>query len=65
MNLSPKALRYTVEALEYRVAAYEQQLENTDLDEDQVADLNNDVMFLESLLQDLRKALEAPVAQVF
>jgi hypothetical protein len=65
MNLSPKALRYTVEALEYRVAAYEQQLENTDLDEDQIADLNNDLMFLESLLQDLRKALEAPVAQVF
>jgi hypothetical protein len=65
MNLSPKALRYTVEALEYRVAAYEQQLENTDLDEDQVADLNNDLMFLESLLQDLRKALEATVAQVF
>jgi hypothetical protein len=65
MNLSPKALRFTVEALEYRMAAYEQQLENADLDEDQVADLSNDLMFLESLLQDLRKALETPVAPVF
>jgi hypothetical protein len=65
MNLSPKALRFMIEALEYRVAAYEQQLETADLPEDEASDLNNDLMFLESLLQDLKKALEAPVAQVF
>jgi hypothetical protein len=65
MNLSPKALRFMVEALEYRVAAYEQQLETSDFQEDEAADVTNDLMFLESLLQDLKKSLETPSAQVF
>jgi hypothetical protein len=65
MNLSPKALRFMVKALEYRVSAYEQQLETADLPEDEASDLTNDLMFLESLLKDLRKALETPVTQVF
>jgi hypothetical protein len=65
MNLSPKALRFMVEALEYRVAAYEQQLETSDFQEDEAADVTNDLMFLESLLQDLKKSLETPAAQVF
>lgn len=65
VNLSPKAMRFTVEALEYRISAYEQQLECTDLHEDQASDLTNDLMFLESLLQDFKKALEMPTAKVF
>jgi hypothetical protein len=65
VNLSPKALRFMVEALEYRAVAYEVQLENETLDEDQVADVTNDLMFIESLLEDLKKSLEAPIAQVF
>jgi hypothetical protein len=65
VNLSPKALRYMVEALEHRVAVYEAQLENETLNDDQVSDLTNDLMFVESLLDDLRKALTAPIAQVF
>jgi hypothetical protein len=65
MNLSLKALRFMVEALEYRVAAYEQQLETSDFQEDEAADVTNDLMFLESLLQDLKKSLETPAAQVF
>lgn len=65
INLSPKAMRLTVEALEYRILAYEQQLEAPDLDEDNASDLTNDLMFLEALLQDFRKALEMPTAQVF
>jgi hypothetical protein len=65
MNLSPKALRFMVEALEYRIAAYERQLEAADVTEDEAADVSNDLMFLESILQELNKALEMPIAQVF
>jgi cell fate (sporulation/competence/biofilm development) regulator YlbF (YheA/YmcA/DUF963 family) len=65
MNLSPKAMRSIAEALEFRIAAYQSQLESEDLSEDEVSDLTNDSMFLESLLQDLNKALAMPVAQVF
>ncbi len=34
MNLSPKAIRFIVEALEFRIAAYHQQLEIEELNED-------------------------------
>ena len=34
-------MRFTVEALEYRISAYEQQLEGTSLNEDDVSDLTN------------------------
>ncbi len=65
MNLSPKAMRSIAEALEFRIAAYQQQLDTEELSEDAISDLTNDSMFLESLLQDLKKALAMPVAQVF
>ncbi len=47
------------------IIAYEHQLETSDIQEDEAADVTNDLMFLESLLQDLRKSLETPAAQVF
>lgn len=65
MNLSPKAMRYLIEALEFRIAAYQTQLQEQDLSEEEDSDLTNDMMFLESLLQDLREALNIPVSQVF
>jgi hypothetical protein len=65
INLSPKAMRLIAEALEFRIAAYQGQLDSEELSEDEVSDLTNDSMFLESLLQDLQKALTLPVAQVF
>jgi hypothetical protein len=65
MNLSPKAMRSIAEALEFRIAAYQSQLDSGELSEDEVSDIKNDSMFLESLLQDLKKALTMPVAQVF
>jgi hypothetical protein len=65
MNLSPKAMRSIAEALEFRIAAYQRQLDSEELSEDEVSDLTNDSMFLESLLQEMRKALAMPVAQVF
>jgi hypothetical protein len=65
MNLSPKAMRFMVEALEYRISAYEQQLESSNLDDDAAAEVTNDLMFLESLLQELKKTLSTPVATVY
>ncbi len=65
INLSPKALRFMVEALEYRVMAYESQLEDETLDDDRISDVTNDLMFVESLLEDLKKSLEAPITPVF
>jgi len=65
MNLSPKAVRFLVEALEFRMAAYQVQLDEQDLSEDEASELTNDMMFLESLLQELKKMRDMPVAQVF
>jgi hypothetical protein len=65
MNLSPKAMRSIVEALEFRIAAYQSQLGSEQLLEDEASDLTNDSMFLESLLKEMQKALAMPVAQVF
>ena len=65
MNLSPKAMRSISEALEFRIAAYQNQLNSEELSEDEISDVTNDSMFLKSLLQNLQKALSVPVAQVF
>lgn len=65
VNLSPKAMRFTAEALEYRILAYTKQLESPDLQDDEASDISNDLMFLESLLQDFKTALQMPMAQVF
>ncbi len=65
MNLSPKAVRFLVEALEFRIAAYQVQLDEQDLSEDEASEVTNDMMFLESLLQELKKMRDIPVSQVF
>lgn len=58
MNLSPKAIRFIIEALDYRLKAYKERLNIEDLDEDEVSDITNDALFLESLRQELAKSLE-------
>jgi Rod binding domain-containing protein len=40
-------------------------MDSEELSEDEILDLTSDSMFLESLLQEMRKALAIPVAQVF
>ena len=65
MNLSPKAIRFIVEALEFRIADYHQQLELEELNEDEIWDIENDLMFLESLLDELKKTFEQSASQVF
>ncbi|MEH2176830.1 MAG: hypothetical protein V7K53_14905 [Nostoc sp.] len=65
MNFSPKAIRFIVEALEYRIEAYQKQLERENLNDDEVSDISNDMMFLESLLEDLKKQLSTIAPSIF
>ncbi|MEH2263435.1 hypothetical protein [Nostoc sp.] len=65
MNFSPKAIRFLVEALEYRIEVYQKQLETENLNHDEVSDITNDMMFLESLSQELKKTLSTVCPSVF
>ncbi|MEH2299980.1 MAG: hypothetical protein V7K88_13385 [Nostoc sp.] len=65
MNFSPKAIRFMVEALEYRIEAYQKQLEIENLNADEISDVTNDMMFLESLSQELKKELSTIAPSVF
>lgn len=65
MNFSPKAIRFIVEAIEYRIETYQKQLETENLNEDEISDITNDMMFLESLSQELNKALSTIAPSVF
>jgi hypothetical protein len=63
MNLSPKAIRFIIEALDYRIEAYQQHLQLENLDEDEASDMTNDALFLESLRQELAKNLQVITSQ--
>ena len=61
MNLSFKDLRFIVEALENQINAYEERLqviEDIEKNEDEAADLGNDLKFLELLHADMTTTLE-------
>lgn len=57
MELSPKAVRFIIEALEYRIKAYEESLDIGDVDSDEAPDIANDTMYLEAIRDDLAKTL--------
>jgi hypothetical protein len=57
MNLSYKAKQFIIEAIEYQIKAYQQRLNQEDLDEDEASDIINDSGFLEALCRDLKKNL--------
>ncbi len=58
MDLSPKATRFIIEALDYRIKAYQDRLEAEELDEDEASDIINDSAFLEALCSELEKTLK-------
>ncbi|MDB9511508.1 hypothetical protein PN499_09975 [Kamptonema animale CS-326] len=61
MNLSFKDFRFIIEAIEHQINAYQQRLqviEDVEEDEDEAADLGNDIKFLELLLAEMKKNLE-------
>ncbi len=53
MNLSLKATRFVIEALEHYRQYHDQQLQQEGLPEDEVSDLVNDRLYLEAIKQEL------------
>ena len=59
MNLSFKDLRFIIKALENQINAYQERLQVIeDVDEDEAADLGNNIKFLELLHADMTTTLE-------
>jgi hypothetical protein len=61
MNLSFKDLRFILEAIEHQINAYQDRLqviEDVEEDEDEAADLGNDIKFLELLHADMKRSLD-------
>jgi len=59
MNLSFKDFRFIIEAIEHQINAYQERLQVIeDVDEDEAADLGNDIKFLELLHADMTTSLE-------
>jgi hypothetical protein len=57
MNLSYKATQFIIEAIKYQIQAYQERLNQEDLDDDEASDIINDSGFLEALCTDLKKNL--------
>lgn len=61
MNLSFKDLRFLLEAIEHQIKTYQERLqviEDVEEDEDEAADLGNDINFLELLHADMKRSLD-------
>jgi hypothetical protein len=58
MNLRPKTTRFIIEALNYRIEAYQERLKAEDLDEDEESDITNDSEFLASIRTEMAKTLK-------
>ena len=61
MTLSPKALRFVVEALDYYLQDHEQQLRNAGASDDDRADWENDRQFIEAIRQDCLEHMALPL----
>jgi hypothetical protein len=57
MELSSKSVRFIIEALDYRIKAYEESLDIGNVDSDEASDIANDAMYLEAIRDDLAKTL--------
>ena len=55
MDLSPKAVRFVIEALEHHIAEHDRRLAANGLSADDAADLANDKKYLEAIVKDLEK----------
>jgi len=54
MDLSPKAIRFIIDALEHYVEHFDQLVGNENLSDDELADLSNDQRYLAALRQSLQ-----------
>lgn len=64
MTLSPKALRFVVEALTYYLDEHDQRFQNPNASEDDRADWENDREFMEAIRQDCLDHLSQPVEPI-
>ncbi len=55
MNLSPKAVRFVIEALEYYQKHHDEQLAAEGLSDDDASVLANDRLYLEAIKKDFEK----------
>ncbi len=55
MQLSPKAIRFLIEALEYYQTHHEERLRDEHITDEDAADLANDHQYLEALKTDLQQ----------
>ncbi|MCY7384326.1 MAG: hypothetical protein LH628_17405 [Microcoleus sp. CAN_BIN18] len=58
MILSFKDIQFIIEALDFRIEAYQERLKDEELDDDEVSDMGNYCYFLEALCEDLMKAIK-------
>ncbi len=67
MNLSLKATRFVIEALDHYRQYHDQQLQQGGLSEDQISDLENDRLYLDAIkqeMEDYRDTLSQPRHEV-
>jgi hypothetical protein len=64
MPLSPKALRFVVEALNYYLDEHDQRIRNPNASEDDRADWENGREFIEAIRQDCLDHLSQPAEQI-
>ena len=55
MQLSPKAIRFLIEALEHYQTHHEERLRDEHVTEEEASDLTNDHQYLEALKTDLKQ----------
>jgi hypothetical protein len=55
MQLSPKAIRFLIEALEHYQTHHEERLQDEHVTEEEASDLTNDHQYLEALKTDLKQ----------
>lgn len=68
MNLSFKDLSFIIEAIERQINAYQERLqviEDIEEDEDEAADLGNDIKFLELLHADIASLMGRAIMPAF
>ena len=54
MELSPKAIRFLIDAVKHYEEHFDRRLEEDGLSDDELADLANDRQYLDALVQDLQ-----------
>ena len=58
MNLSPKTLRFTIEALQHYLADHERRFRDDGLSDDEISDLTNDIHYLRAIIKDFEQHRE-------